>query len=308
LVTALSSDDRPMPVEQAAAWLARLHADDHDPTDEAAFRAWLAQDAAHAEAFERASAVWETVGGLDGKVDRTAPRAMLARRSVLAGVGAAAIGGVGLFGWQQAYAGVYETKVGEQRRIALDDGSRLLLDTATELRVRMHADRRELRLRAGRVALEVAADARPFAVSAGSSGFVARAGRFDVRCDAASSAIVVTEGSADVTEGMHRRLDVGERLRVSADRDVAIDRPALDDLLAWQAGRAVFRDQDLAGASAEMNRYTERKLVVGDPRAAQMRVSGVFRVGDSAAFARSVALLLPVRVDESASEIRITAN
>jgi transmembrane sensor len=112
-----------------------------------------------------------------------------------------------------------------------------------------------------------------------------------------------------VVGGAPRALIVGERLRVGAGRRAPMrsTHPNLDDLLAWQSGRAVFRDATLASASEEMNRYTERKLVVADPTVASLRLSGVYRVGDTAAFANAVAMLLPVQVVQTPDAIRIDA-
>lgn len=306
-MTALSSDDRSTPVQEASAWIARLHADDRTVADEADFRRWIAADPANAQAFDRASAVWDSIGGIAGRIPR-APARRLPRRAVLASLGAA-VAAVGFGGWEIARAGVVETAVGEQRRVTLPDGSRVLLDTATTLRVRMRQDRREIQMRAGRACLEVAADPRPFLIVTSTRQVTARKGQLDIRCDDGGTAIVVSAGHADVTGGAApRALTVGERLRVaSSDGGEAIDHPNLDDLLAWQSGRAVFRDATLASAAQEMNRYTERKLLVADPQVADLRLSGVYRVGDTAAFANAVSLLLPVRVVPTSDAIRIEA-
>lgn len=310
-MTILSSRDRATPVQQAAAWLARLHSEDRCAADETAFRNWIAAAPENAEALDRASAVWEAAGGLAGRIERAPARTGLVhRRAVLAGLGVAAIAGGSVVGWNRAYAGVYRTAVGEQRRVALADGSRLLLDTATELRVRMHGDRRELRVDSGRAGLEIATDPRPFVILADGRRAVARSGRLDVRCDGNGLAILMAEGHAEVSGGaVSRTITVGERLRTTArtnDAD-AVDRPNLDDLLAWQSGRAVFRDTTLAAAAEEMNRYTDRKLVIDGPKAQALRLSGVYRVGDTAAFASSVAMLLPVRVVKTTDAIRVDA-
>lgn len=307
LVTAPAHDDRSTPVREAAAWVARLHAEDRSAADEAAFRLWVAADPANAQAFDRASAVWASVGGIAGRIQRTPERAP-PRRAVLAGMAAAAFGG-GLARWRVARAGVYETAIGEQRRVTLADGSRLLLDTATKLRVRMQDDSREVRIHAGRVCLELAADPRPFLIRTDTRRITAHNGQLDVRCDKGAAAIVVSAGRVDIDGGgAPRALSVGERLRVGQDGGSdAVDHPNLDDLLAWQSGRAVFRDATLASASEEMNRYTERKLVVADPTVAALRLSGVYRVGDTAAFANAVAMLLPVKVVQTPDAIRIDA-
>ena len=50
--------------DDAAAWLARLRADDRSVADEAAFRAWRNTDRANAFASGAMNAVWESVGAL----------------------------------------------------------------------------------------------------------------------------------------------------------------------------------------------------------------------------------------------------
>jgi transmembrane sensor len=309
LVTVPTFQDRATPIQEAAAWLARLHSEDRCAADDVAFREWIAAAPENAEALDRASAVWEAAGGLGGYVERASVHKLVNRRAVLAGLGVAAVACSSVIGWNNAYAGIYRTAVGEQRRVALADGSRLLLDTATELRVRMHGDRRELRIDTGRVGLEIATDPRPFVIVADGRRAVARSGRVDVRCDGNSLAILVAEGHAEVSGGaIARKLTVGDRLRISTPSDAdAVDRPNLDDLLAWQSGRAVFRDTTLAAAAAEMNRYTDRKLLIDGAGANELRLSGVYRVGDTAAFANSVAVLLPVRVTKTADTIRVAA-
>ena len=81
---------------QAAAWLARLRADDRDSRDEGAFQAWLAASPDHAAAFEAVDRVWSEVGSfrdLRGPVQRPAAR-VASRRALLAGVGLLAVTGV----------------------------------------------------------------------------------------------------------------------------------------------------------------------------------------------------------------------
>jgi transmembrane sensor len=45
----------------------------------------------------------------------------------------------------------------------------------------------------------------------------------------------------------------------------------------------------LVAAVAEMNRYSPIKLVIEQPEAATLLISGLFQAGDSASFARAVA-------------------
>lgn len=297
------------PNRQATDWLARLHADDRTSEDEAMFRAWLAADPGNADAFDRASSVWDAVGGLSAQpIARERPASLLSRRAALVGGGAAVLVGGSVLGWREAVAGGYRTEIGEQRRLRLDDGTRVMLDTATQIRFRADGDERRLMLKAGRVALEIAADPRPFVIEAGNARAVAGAARLDVRTDERGFALTAIDGTARVEgEGPARAVATGERVAAVAGGPARIDRPEIEDLTAWQSGRLAFRDQTLAEAAREMNRYTTRPLVIADPAAAALRLSGVYRVGDPEAFARSLSLLLPVRIDAGPERIRIAS-
>ncbi|RSV40690.1 DUF4880 domain-containing protein [Sphingomonas sp. ABOLE] len=294
---------------QAGEWLARLHADDRASEDETAFRAWLDADPSHQNAFERAAMVWDAVPGLSATDFAPPPPARVSRRAMLAGGGAVMLAGGLTLGWRQAYAGVYRTDVGEQRRLVLEDGSRVMLDTDTRIRFFVRNAVRTLALGAGRIDLDIAADPRPFVIDMGARRATARAGRLDLRREGDAVAITAIQGSARVeTAGASVALAPGNRIAMAVGQPDRIDQPELDDLIAWQSGRLAFRDETLAHAAAEMNRYSTHALVVADPRAAALRLSGVYRVGDSEAFARSLALLLPVRVASDGQTIHISST
>lgn len=294
---------------QAADWLARLHADDRSGDDEAGFSRWVAADTRNADAFERTSAIWDSLGGLPQQPPvRTAT---LSRRMVLAGSAVVAVIGATALSWQEAGAVEYETAVGEQRRIVLEDGSRVMLDTATSIRFVAEAKLRTLELVAGRIDIEIAADPRPFVIDAGPRRARTRAARLDVRRDGEAVALTTIAGTASVSSAADDAAPVsvsaGERFAMAQDQSVNVDRPELNDLTAWQTGRLAFRDETLATAVSEMNRYSSRQLVIADAQAAQLRLSGVYRVGDPEAFARSLAVLLAVRVEATAEQVSISS-
>lgn len=296
---------------QAGEWLARLHADDRVAEDEVAFRAWLRADPSHQDAFERASTIWDAVPGLSTSAapEAPVPATRLSRRMALAGGGAVVVAGGLTLGWREAYAGVYRTGIGEQRRLVLDDGSRVMLDTDTRIRFWMRNDVRTLSLGLGRIDLDIAADPRPFVIDLGDRRATAQAGRLDVRREGDAAALTAIQGSARIdTPGAPVALGPGNRIEMAAGRVDQLDQPELDDLIAWQSGRLAFRDETLATAAREMNRYSPHQLVITDPQAAALRLSGVYRVGDPEAFARSLALLLPVRVSGDGRTIRISST
>lgn len=297
---------------EAAAWLARLRAHDRTREDEARFREWLAADPINAQRFEHVSTIWDDMDALRD-VARTEPKPrLLTRRRLLTGsLAACTVAGLGLQ-WSLATAGVYTTALGEQRRLTLEDGSRLVLNTDTSVKVRFNEERREIELRRGQAFFDVSADPRPFNVKAGAHDITVQRGRFDLRLEEQQLSVLAINGIATLSEESETgkqlaRFGNGERVRIDAGFHLEQDRPNVNDLLAWQSGQAAFRGESLARVIKEMNRYTERELVLADERAAALRISGVYRVGDNRAFARSLALLLPIKVEETDRVIRISA-
>ena len=290
----------------AAEWIARLNADDVSRRDATAFRDWLAANPDHATRFERATDVWDMVPGTTSRspseaspAEASPPSAglpVVSRRRAMAGITALVVTAAGgTVAVQSAYAATpYETGIGEQRRIALGDGSTMLLDAATRVRVIATPDRRRLWLKRGRVDLSVASMATPFRLDAGGDEMTARAGRFDLRRDeddrvamtAIAGRAVVSTATAPVI------LNDGDRMRNGG----AVDRPDLAVTQAWTSGRAAFHDDTLQAVADEANRYSVTRLVIADRAAAELRVSGMYRMGDTLALARSLAALLSLRV------------
>jgi transmembrane sensor len=324
----LPSDDRSSKEvrAEAAAWLARLHAEDRTPADEAAFRTWRASRAAHAAAFDHLTELWTTAGGLSADVAEMSRAKRLgakrSRRMILAGGGALLAGGAAFGAWEAAFAGVYETGVGEQRHVALSDGSQMLLDTDTRVRAKLGRHTRKLLLYRGRASLRIAPDAaRPFVVASNGSAVVSPHGILDVRVQGRRMSVLMLQGEASLqpsdetgrareiaTEPPGQALTSGVRAVLDQDRPAVIDRPEVAPLTAWQNGQAIFDDEPLSQAIAELNRYSTVKLRAADAATAQMRISGVYRVGDNVAFARSVSRLLPLSVEVDDSDIVLVSD
>jgi transmembrane sensor len=295
---------------EAATWLARLHADDRSAADEQAFQAWLAARPENARAFEAVTTLWDLASGL--RMEQFAPsqdKVLLRRRSVLASIGSLVAASAGLAFWEEAYAGVYETAIGEQKHVTLSDGTQVFLDTNTRIRERFTRSLRRLELDRGRVNVRVRSDPlRPFVVEAAGQRILAERTAFDLRRDGDRISVVLLQGHATVlanARGANRPvvLQRGQRAIAIAYAPVQLDRPNLVPLTAWQSGQAIFEGETLSAAVAEMNRYSTVRLDVNDKAIANLRLSGVYRVGDNEAFAHSVSLLLPVTIERYSDHI-----
>jgi transmembrane sensor len=309
---------------EAAAWLARLHAENRDTADEAAFRAWLNASPEHAAAFEAVDRMWSEVGGLNnlsrerlsdlrGTLRSERQPARTSRRALIAAVGLLAVSGGSALFWRSASAKVYETDVGEQKHVALDDGSQLFLDARTRIAVSFSDTARVVDMQYGRANFKVVPDLkRPFIVEAAERKIVATRCNFDVRCDEDGQVqVVLIHGEADVKpasapQARGERLTAGERL-VASNEIEKRDKPDMSHVLAWQSGYEMFDKEDLAQAAEEMNRYSTAKLAV-DPSVAGLKVSGMYKVGDNSAFAQSLAKLLPITVRQIGDTLVLSAD
>jgi transmembrane sensor len=205
----------------------------------------------------------------------------------------------------------YRTGPGERRVVTLDDGSRISLDSRTVVQVRYSAEARHLRLTQGQARFDVFHNAhRPFSVDAGDRTVIATGTSFNI--DLRQSVVVVTliEGRVLVTpraatvslpvsrtpEAADVPLSAGQRLTTSLEAPALprIENVSLDTVTSWEIGRLIFKDEPLEEVVQRMQRYSSQKILIGDERAAKLRISGVFNAGDVTTFVDTVSRYLPV--------------
>jgi len=312
----------------AAAWVARLGSDQRTRADEEAFDAWRAADPVHAASFDEHADLWDGVGALGGDAEaraillgqgaESAPRRLTVnRRAAMAGFGAAAAASVAVAVAPRIddLRGVYHTRKGEQRQVILSDGSRLMLDTDTRLRVSFSDAERRLTLERGQAHFKVAKDAaRPFRVFVGDDEVRAIGTAFDVRKDRGGARVTLEEGVVAVYRAATPRVDglrppaailkPGEQARLILAQPVKVAAVDLVREQAWRYGRLVFDSAPLGDAVEDLNRYGGRQVVLSDPSLADIRVSGVFHTTDPDAFVEAITAAFPVKLaSESSGEL-----
>ena len=163
----------------AASWFSRR--DNLDAQGQAAFAAWQAADPAHARAYAQ---LREAHGAARRIPPHVAARwavppaapAQSHRRPLLRALPYAAAAmlllGVGAGGyqwWQQpVFSQAYATQRGQRLAVALPDGSKVQLDTSTQLHVTLYRQRREVRLAQGEALFQVQSkQGQPFDVLSG---------------------------------------------------------------------------------------------------------------------------------------------
>lgn len=330
--------------EEAARWFARLRSDDCSARERARFSEWL-EDEDNGRAYSDCMAVWDEIR------DAASDDAILAMRREALALGpapqrrfdrwaagitalAAAVALVVLVGnparfdvnpepesrsaapeMAAAAPQTYRTEVGQSATATLADGSRIELNTDTELRVDFRPGERRIALLKGQALFRVAPDkSRPFVVEAGGRTITALGTVFDVNLAGEQLSVTLVEGRVAIAEQSAgtgslrpdaRTLVPGQQLVVNRWQEVDVRPAAIERVTSWRKGRVIFEDQPLAEVIGEINRYSERRLVLGDPSLAELRVSGVFRTGSVTNFAAALSASFPVRttVDPASNAI-----
>lgn len=230
--------------------------------------------------------------------------------------------GVGAWGLNHFWLNPsYATRIGEQRLVRLEDGSRITLNSNTLIRVDCCDIERRVRLERGEAYFEVARDAaRPFIVVAGDHQVTALGTAFVVRHDGTRTAVTLVEGKVAVSARSPEETTTatkshdspresvllpGQRLTFSGGAAPRLDEPRLEAVTAWRRGEVMLDRTTLADAVAEMNRYDERMLVIDDPGVAALRISGIYHAGDSEEFAETVARLYGLYVVRQRGRIHL---
>jgi transmembrane sensor len=275
----------------------------------AVFEAFLDGRDAHLHPADRAEATefWNWLGDFE----RPGPAPVRQRPAWLIQGLAASVAAMALFGgtmWmthpQPAHEAVQSVATGhaERRRIAFSDGSVVTLAADSRIDVAYVARERRLRLVSGEALFKVAHDkSRPFVVETRHGEVVAVGTMFDVSVGKREAEVTVVEGVIRValsepgrpgaTEPIEKLARKGERLSFGiakgAGGDTGFIRQAADidadSAVAWTRGRLVFQGEPLSEVIVEVNRYARDRLILTDPRAADVPVYGVVNQGDTAA-------------------------
>lgn len=288
--------------QEAAAWFTRLGQKRVSTTDIHDFFEWR-KDPANARAYERVENAWDkshsladdpdiaalTAEALGQAPPRAQARHLVSRLWKPITAGAMALAALSLVSlWTLNRPQSYATGVGEQRTLRLADGSQVILDTDSQMSVRLRPDRRSVTLVSGQAFFDVEGDtSRPFVVTAGDTTVTAVGTRFDVRRLGQGAKVTLIEGRVHVgttsTSKPAWSLTPGQQV-VTARRSPQVRSVDAARETSWTSGRLVFAATPIREAVAEVSRYSDRKIELKDTGIAQIPVSGAFDTGDTDAF------------------------
>lgn len=352
---------KPEAAAEAAAWFAEFRAEDVTPSTRARFDDWLRQSPQHIEAYIEVAAGWAELPTADpeGRIDvqalvarareshddnvvtlrpadhsgrRSNPRARtqaLAASLALISILSGAIAWVWLY-----RADTYSTGIGEQRTLVLADGSTVILDALTTVRVRFSKTARAVDLVKGQAYFhDTYEPGRPFVVRSDEATIRAIGTQFDVHRQRDGMVVTVVEGKVAVAEpsqaalsqpaaGLpsmavdraslrppslaHVFVSAGEQVTLTAQLIRRPERVDVSAATAWVQKRLVFDNTPLEKVAAQFNLYSSRRLVIVDPALRSVEISGVYSSADPVSligFLRAQPTLLVTETDD---EIRVS--
>ena len=224
---------------------------------------------------------------------------------------------------------------GTERLVALDDGSKITLNTDSQVRVEMTSAARRIVMDRGEAYFEVAPDPlRPFTVEVGGQAVTAYGTAFNLRRLGDGFTLALMDGCL----ALHRQggeppidppwLDskgdpggveqtIGEGLGLRAGTVVhfnahtqtmrARHEPGLGQRQHWRQGRLSFRDQPMSAVIAELSRYSEKPIRIHDAHIGDTRVFATLQLDSIDGALATLENALPIRVVPKVSEIVIMA-
>lgn len=340
------SRDRTNDIEETASdWLIRRDSGRWNDSDAAGLEQWLGISTLNRVTFLRLERAWEEAArlkalgaGIAGDLPpppgrwnisslfirrraneivdpagrgglSNAPASRRSRFAAAAGILLAMAAAVGVYQLELGNTERFTTRVGGLEKVPMVDGSRITLNTNSDLNVVMSQAERRIDLTKGEAFFEVAHDSsRPFIVVAGGKRVVAVGTKFSVRRNGPALEVVVTEGKVRMENAEAAGpvfLTAGE-IAMSTESGLVVQRKSVEEaetLLSWRDGVLSFRDVPLSDAVAEFNRYNVRKITIADPGVAAMKVEGNFRPTNVGAFVRLLESGFPIRASVSDERI-----
>lgn len=304
----------PAVVDQAIHWQVRLGFNQPDEQTQRAFEHWLQQRPEHVLAWQRVKALGDEFAGMPAQLSRHTlngahhgiqRRESLKLLGLLATVGAAAWLGRD-YTPVPAMLAQQRSSTGEQRRVQLDDGSLIQLNSDSAVDSVFDAQRRLIILRRGEIIVNVGADehaaqARPFWVQTRDGVMRAQSARFLAWERDDGTLLSVQGGTVAVFPGASQPLAAGSSVQAKNQllftssgareyRDNGLD------LWSWSDGVISVRDMRLRDFVDELSRYRPGVLRCAE-EVADRRISGTFQLADNDQVLALVAQSLHLHID-----------
>jgi len=295
--------------EQAMQWHLELQEPAVSAATLAACMSWRQAHPLHEHAWQRTQVFAQRMQDMRSPGQRPLAHAALrqqpSRRTALKQLSLLMAAGAGAWYLKDAalvqdWRADYHSRIGEQRRLTLADGTQVQLNTDSALDVAFDHQARRLRLLRGEMLISRSprADSRPLWVDTVHGRLASTLAQFNVRLHAELTQVSVYQGSLSVQPALqpHPPLLLSAGEQASFSRQGVLDRQPVPPVApAWSQGMLVAQGQRLAAFLDDVSRYRRGHLAC-DPALADLRVSGTFPLDNTEKIITAVADTLQLDV------------
>jgi transmembrane sensor len=298
-------------IEQAAEWHTQLHSADVTDVDREAFTQWMQMDHRHATAFTQMEKLWSRFDEVQDSSSKQALGTILKQpqrkrvkvvTKVLSLLVLIAVGGIITNTLPvRVMLADYHTGIGEQRTIELADHSQMTLDTHSAVNIHFDHGQRRVELLQGKILVQVAKDKQhPFIVETAEGTARALGTQYTVQRQHQSTRVMVIESSV---EACHQQascvtLSPGETTQLQSGMPALKSSVDIQNETAWLHAKLVADDMPLPALLNELQRYHQGHLHYNTAALAQLHVSGVFALDNTAHTLKVLADTTPVTMSE----------
>lgn len=303
--------------DEAVAWVARSLSGAFSKEEEASMASWLKADERHRNAFDAymhiancASAAADSAAELSLEKDLEQFAEQRASRrnwfigvpAIAASVAAAAVFVFAVMDSPDSYS-TYATNRGETEEVSLSDGTVIALNTETEIQVQIDGRQRSVRLLKGEAHFDVARDPkRRFVVTSAIAETSVLGTRFNIYQKPEETIVSVLSGVVDVdsmqSEDSTVTLIAGQEVAIDKDQgwqSIRTFKPAA--VTSWRRGLAYHENTPLSTVVADLNRYFDVELAIGDSALRDIPVTGGFDTTDQAVAIEALSIALSLRAE-----------
>lgn len=286
--------------EEALVWFTRLEGAPVNTVDRFDFLNWCEQNPENKLAYEQITELWASdifAEALQLDEQRINHNSAIKPRRILPGLAMAASLLLSVWGVFQSnllhrlIADQY-TSVGQLQTVMLDDGSSIILDTDTAIKVSYSEQARSINLISGRAFFRVHPDVvRPFYVKTDDEIIRVVGTRFTVNT-LGSTPLTVQQGVVSYkTHNNSKEVKViaGEQLEQSVNQLDVITTDRQRAVFAWTDGRLKFTNQPFAEIMAEIDRYQPGLIIISNQKLSSLRVTGNYKLNNPSAIIASLA-------------------
>lgn len=301
---------------EAAEWFIKLRDDDISDEEYLDWQCWLEASEANRRSFALAESSWNALDSLPVSSRKTGAREQGAFRRILPY--AASIAAVlfialtiGFFYQDDISPAVptttYQTARAEHKNLRLADGSLINLGARSIVNVKYDTARRHITLVRGEAVFTVAKNKnRPFVVQTGKGTVTAIGTKFNIRANSQNVTVTVLEGIVEVNPlpdapGTDRsslpRVGAGKRISYNNEGNISQSMTTnIEAAISWEQGLLVRVDTPLSSVIEDVNRYSEREIIIGDSSLSDIKFTGTVLSDGIDNWLRGLSVAYPIKV------------